>query len=71
MINLLSWSAMQVISMLEWGFRRRDQEHLPLSDIKLHPPSCLPFLKRVKVMLELSAVIFTCDSQIENGIVGE
>ena len=69
-IILLHWSAMQVITMLEWGFRPRDPQHLTLSVVKLHPPSCLPFLWRIKVILQLSAVIFTRDSQTQNGIVG-
>ena len=43
-IILPYWSAMQVITMLEWGFRPRDPQHLTLSVVKLHPPSCLPFL---------------------------
>ena len=36
-ITRLYWSTMQVISMLEWGFRPPDAQHLTLSVIKLHP----------------------------------
>ena len=36
-ITRLYWSTMQVISMLKWGFRPPDAQHLTLSVIKLHP----------------------------------
>ena len=57
--------------MLDWRFGPRDPQHLTLSVVKFYPPRCLPFLYRIKVVLELCAVIFNSDSQIENDIVGE
>ena len=64
-----SLSAVHVTpGVLDSGFSPRDPQHLTLSIIKLYPPSCLPFLYPIKVILELSALIFTCDSQIENSI---